>query len=113
MAEKKATLEVHLQPGAKNDAIVGLRDGVLWAKVKAPPLRGQANRALLELMAQTLMVSKNTLSLVRGHTSRHKVVAAYGLDPTELKQRLAKALSGASRAKKTQGRKTRSVRTEH
>jgi len=94
MAEKKATLEVHLQPSAKSNELVGLRDGVLWVRVTPPPLKGQANRALLELMAQSLMVSKNDLSLIRGHASRHKVVAIHGLSPTELRERLAQALPG-------------------
>ena len=100
MAGKKATLEVHLQPSARSNGIVGLKDSILWARVTAPPLKGQANRALLELMAQTLMVSKDALSLIRGHTSRHKVVAVHGLDPTELKERLAQALSSGTRFKK-------------
>ncbi len=94
MAEKKATVEIHLQPGAKSDEIVSFRDGVLWVRVTAPPLKGQANRALLALMAQALVVPKNALALIRGYTSRHKVLAVQGLSPGELKERLDQALTG-------------------
>ena len=48
------TLEIHLQPGAKRNEVAGFRDGVLYVKVTALPQKDQANRALLELLAQTL-----------------------------------------------------------
>ena len=92
-AGNKSTVEVHLQPGARSNEIVALRDGVLYAKVTAPPRKGAANRALLELLAQTLSMPKNTLDLIRGHTSRSKVVAIDGLNQDELKERLAQALA--------------------
>jgi uncharacterized protein (TIGR00251 family) len=94
MAEKKTTVEIHLQPGAKSNEIVSFRDGVLWVRVTAPPLKGQANRALVALMAQALVVPKSTLALIRGYASRHKVIAVQGLSPGELKERLDQALTG-------------------
>jgi uncharacterized protein (TIGR00251 family) len=94
MAEKKATVEIHLQPGANRDEIVSFRDGVLRVRVTAPPLKGQANRALVALMAQALVVPKNALALIRGYASRHKVIAVQGLSPGELKERLDQALTG-------------------
>ncbi len=48
--------------------------------VTAPPQDGRANAALLELLADTLGVAKTSLSIVRGSTSRDKVVAVEGLD---------------------------------
>jgi len=91
--EKKTSIEVHLQPGAKSNQIVGFRDSALNVKVTAPPHKGQANRALLTLLAHALAVSKNDLDIVRGYASRHKVIAIQGLSPEELKERLAQALS--------------------
>jgi len=93
VVEKKTSIEVHLQPGAKSNQIVGFRDSALNVKVTAPPHKGQANRALLTLLAHALAVSKNDLDIVRGYASRHKVIAIQGLSPEELKERLAQALS--------------------
>ena len=93
VVEKKTSIEVHLQPGAKSNQIVGFRDSALNVKVTAPPHKGQANRALLTLLAHALAVSKNDLDIVRGNASRHKVIAIQGLSPEELKERLAQALS--------------------
>ena len=89
----QATLAVHLQPGAKKDELVGLREGVLWVRVTAPPLKGQANRALLRLLAEALELGTGDVRLIRGHTTRHKVIAIRGLSQEGLQQRLAKALS--------------------
>ena len=93
IAEKKTTIEVHLQPGAKSNEIVGLRDSILYVRVTALPRKGQANRALLALLAQALAVPKNDLDLIQGYASRHKVIAIQGLSLEELRERLAQALS--------------------
>ncbi|MBM4462857.1 MAG: YggU family protein [Chloroflexi bacterium] len=92
MAEKKATLEVHVQPGARKDEVVGLRDGVLWIRVKAPAIKGQANSALVAFVAQLLGVSKGDVVIARGRASRQKVVAIQGLSLGDLKEKLAQAL---------------------
>jgi len=92
MAHKKTTVEVHLQPGAKSNEIAGFRDGVLWARVTALPRKGQANQALLALVAQALGVSRDDLAIMRGHNSRRKVLAIQGLDSGELKVRLAQGM---------------------
>ena len=93
IVEKKTTVEIHLQPGAKSNEIVDLRDSVLCVRVMALPRKGQANRALLAFLAQTLAVPKNDLDLVRGYASRHKIISIQGLSPEELKERLTQALS--------------------
>ncbi|TET75603.1 MAG: DUF167 domain-containing protein, partial [Dehalococcoidia bacterium] len=80
MVQKKATVEVHLQPGAKSSEILGFRDGVLYVRVTAPPRKGQANQALLMLMAEALGVSESDLAIIRGYASRRKVLAVQGLD---------------------------------
>ena len=47
MAQKKTSVEVYLQPSARSNGIVGLRDSILYVRVTAPPSKGQANQALL------------------------------------------------------------------
>ncbi len=90
--QKKTTIEVHLQPGAKNNEIAGLKNSILHARVTAPPREGKANQALLVLIAQALGVSKSDLAIIRGYTNRHKVVAIQGLNWEELTERLARVL---------------------
>ncbi len=91
--QRKGTLEVHVQPRARSSGLVELRDGVLFVRVAAPPRAGRANQALLTLIADTLDVPKSNLDIIRGHTSRHKVLAVQGLSPEELERRLAQVVA--------------------
>jgi len=90
--DKRATIDIHLQPGAKRNEIVGFKEGVLYAKVTALPQKGQANRALLELMAQTLGVPRSDVDIIRGQSSRSKVIAVHGLTCDEVKEILGRDL---------------------
>jgi uncharacterized protein (TIGR00251 family) len=88
MADARATIEVHVQPNAKHDAIEALRDNILHVRVTAPPRKGLANRALMEVMARALGVRKSDLSIIRGYTSRNKVLSIQGITSEELRDRL-------------------------
>ena len=60
----------------------------LRVKVTAPPVDAAANEALLRLLAQQLHCPRNRVDMVRGHTSRHKVIKLYGITPEEVVQKL-------------------------
>ena len=94
MTDIAATVQVRVQPGARTNEVRGLKNGVLHVRVTAPPREGRANRALLELMARTLAVKKSDLEIVRGHTSRDKVVAIRGITSGEVSHRLKGTLPG-------------------
>jgi len=79
---------VRLTPGARQDAILGWREGVLWAQVAAPPVEGRANEALLRLLAQALRMAPGRLRLAAGHRSRQKLVAAEGTTGEEIREKL-------------------------
>jgi uncharacterized protein YggU (UPF0235/DUF167 family) len=67
------------------------RHGDGWkARVAAPPERGRANEALVELLAGALNVPRSSVCVVAGHTSRAKVVEIDSLDPGEVESRLAR-----------------------
>ncbi len=89
-------MPVHVQPKARRDAVVGVIDGRLKVAVRQPPERGKANRAVLQLLAETLGVRKNALCLVSGHTSSRKTVRVQGLSATTLEQRLQEILRSDS-----------------
>lgn len=56
-------------------------DGTLVARVRAPAVDGQANHALLRLLAAELGVARGRVRLVAGAAGRRKLVAAEGVDP--------------------------------
>jgi uncharacterized protein (TIGR00251 family) len=75
-------------PAASRDALLGWQGDVLRLSVVAPAQRGKANEAALRLLATALGLPRQRLRIVRGHTSRQKVIAIEGLDEAEVRARL-------------------------
>ena len=84
-------LSVKLQPRASANEIGDALGNELRIKVTAPPVDAAANEALVKLLAQQLDCPRNRVELVRGHTSRHKIVKLYGLSPENVVKRLGSA----------------------
>ena len=84
-----ARLKLHVTPGAREDRIIGWREGSLRLKVRARPEKGRANEAALLLLASHLGLRRARLGIVRGFASREKLVEVDGLDKDELRRLLA------------------------
>ena len=87
-------ITVRLTPKGGRDAIDGIEqmaDGraVLKVRVRAAPSDGEANDALVRLMAKSLAVAARQVSLVAGATARVKRLEVAGAGPA-----LAAALAG-------------------
>lgn len=67
-------LDVRVTPGATRERIVEGADGALAIHVTAPPSDGKANAAVIKLLAKALGVPKSRIELVRGATSRSKLL---------------------------------------
>ena len=85
-------IRVHARPGARRDAVEGLRaeaDGslALRVSVRAAPEDGKANAAIARLLAAEWDVPKSRLRLVSGATDRRKFFVLTG-EPTALAARL-------------------------
>jgi uncharacterized protein (TIGR00251 family) len=84
----EARIVVRLQARAHRDKLVGVRDGVLLARVSAPPVDGRANRALCRLIARRAGVAASRVTIVRGERSRNKLVRVDGVDRSTLNDAL-------------------------
>jgi uncharacterized protein len=80
-------LPVRLTPRGGSDAVDGVVDGVLRARVAAPAAGGAANEALLRLLAHELGVPRRDVRLVAGATGRMKLVVVDGVDRAGLLRR--------------------------
>lgn len=88
---RRTRLRLRVVPGAGSAGVVG-RHGDGWkVRVTAPPERGRANAAVVELVATTLALPRASVSLVSGHGGRDKILELAGISETELEGRLASA----------------------
>lgn len=83
-----ARIEVRLRPRGHADELLGINDGVLQARVSAPPVDGKANKALCRLVAKRAGIAPSRVSVARGEKSRQKLLLVEGIDEAELKERL-------------------------
>jgi uncharacterized protein (TIGR00251 family) len=99
MTAATTRLRLRVSPGAGRAAVVG-RHGDGWkVRVTAPPERGRANDAVLQLIATVLGVSREAVTIVSGHNGRDKIVELTGVGPALIARRLASA-STDDRARK-------------
>jgi uncharacterized protein (TIGR00251 family) len=83
-----ARLAIKVTPNAGRNEIVSLKDGVLHIKIAAPPEKGRANKELIDFLAEKLGIRKSAVLVVKGQTSRHKVIIIEGMGGDEVLKRL-------------------------
>jgi uncharacterized protein len=79
---------VYCQPGAKQTQCVGLHDGKPKIQLKAPPVDGAANKALIGFLSEVFGVPKSAIRIELGASGRTKRVEVAGVDDAELSRRL-------------------------
>jgi uncharacterized protein YggU (UPF0235/DUF167 family) len=81
----QAEVRVRVTPRSSSER-VQVAEGALRAWVHAPPAEGEANDALLSLLAKKLGIPKLRLSIGRGGKSRDKTVVVSGITGEELEK---------------------------
>jgi len=71
-------IAIRLQPRAKRSEVVGERAGAIVIRITAPPVDGKANAALCSFVAKAVGVPGSAVEVVRGQTSRDKIVRVAG-----------------------------------
>jgi uncharacterized protein len=91
VARPSTRVRLRVSPHASDAHVVG-RHGEAWkVRVAAPPERGKANDAVLELLAEALRVPSTRLAVVTGARGRDKTVSVVGLTEDEVERRLTTA----------------------
>lgn len=66
-------IEVRVIPNAKKND-VSVEDEKIKVYVKAPPVGGKANKAVIEVLADFFKVKKSDIKIMKGEKSRKKVI---------------------------------------
>lgn len=68
------TIDILVQPRASRAKIGPMHDGRLKIAVTAPPVDGEANAAVIELVAARLGIARSCIEVIAGASSRRKTL---------------------------------------
>ena len=85
----RVTVKVH--PRAKRSGITGRLGDAYKLDLNAPPVDGKANDECVRFFAELAGVSRGSVRIVKGATSRLKVVEVEGVGQEELERRIKEA----------------------
>jgi len=86
--ESHAKIAVQITPSASKNEIIGMQNDVLRIKISAPPVKGKANKELIDYLSHLLGISKDRLEIVKGHTSKNKLISIDGLSKVSILEKL-------------------------
>jgi hypothetical protein len=83
-------LRFYILPNSSENKICGLHNGAIKLKLRAPPVDGAANRAIIDYLSEFLKVPKKQIEIKRGDLSRNKQVELHVdvIDEAVIKQKL-------------------------
>ncbi|MCE2863673.1 MAG: hypothetical protein RIR76_3006 [Verrucomicrobiota bacterium] len=89
MTPASCTLAVKAIPNAPQSAVAGWLGDALKVKVQAPPVEGRANEKLCTFLAAQLGLPRRAVTVLRGDSSRQKIIRIEGLAEVDVRARLA------------------------
>jgi len=81
--------KIKVQPASGKNEIVGVQGGALKIKIGAPPLKGKANKALVDFLRRKLGVKNSEVEIISGHTTRLKRIKVKG-EGTKTKEKISR-----------------------
>lgn len=82
------TIDILVQPRASRAKIGPMHDGRLKIAVTAPPVNGEANAAVIELVAGQLGIARGNVVVVAGASSRRKTLAIANVTRQQIEELL-------------------------
>jgi uncharacterized protein len=83
------TVDILVQPRASRARLGPRHDGRIKIAVTAPPVDGEANAAVIELVAKSLGVPRSAVTVIAGQSSRRKTLKVTGASLAQLEELIA------------------------
>jgi uncharacterized protein (TIGR00251 family) len=80
---------IRVHPRAKKNAITGSVGDALKLSLTSPPVDGRANQACVDFFAELFAVSRSSVTIAAGESSRNKVVRVVGVSEENVRQKLS------------------------
>ncbi|MGB6065709.1 MAG: DUF167 domain-containing protein [Desulfomonilaceae bacterium] len=81
-------IRVKVTPNSSRNAVIREHDDRLTVKLTSPPVEGKANKQLLKFIGKKLGAPPSSIMILRGHSSREKVLFVPGIDKAFAMERL-------------------------
>ncbi len=83
-------LSVYVKPRASRTSLVGVREGALVVAVTAAPVEGEANAAVVRVLAQALGLPARDIVIASGQTGKRKTIDVRGMTAAAARERLGR-----------------------
>jgi hypothetical protein len=81
-------LSVIVVPRSSRCEIAGIHNNALRIKLTSPPVDNEANVQCCDFIAKQLGIAKRQVLIIRGNTSRKKVVKIAGVTESEVRRKM-------------------------
>jgi uncharacterized protein (TIGR00251 family) len=79
-SKKGINFKVRVEPRSSRKGSSGIIGDTLKVRVNSPPVGGAANAELIEILSEEFGIKKTNIKIIKGHSSRNKVVEIEGID---------------------------------
>jgi len=83
-ARVKSDIKIKVIPRSSLNQITGKEGDAFKIKLTSPPVAGKANKVLIEILSKKLGISKGSIEIISGRTSRRKTLRVHGLSPEDI-----------------------------
>jgi uncharacterized protein (TIGR00251 family) len=73
------TIKVRVEPRSSRKGVAGIVGDALKIRLNSPPVGGAANKELVEILSEELGIRKTALNIIKGRSSRDKVIEIEGM----------------------------------
>ena len=80
----ETVISVKVLPKSSRDEVIGMEGDICKVKIKAAPVDGKANKALISVLSKEFNLPKKSIEIISGHTSRLKRVRISGMVQKDL-----------------------------
>ncbi|MFC2011586.1 DUF167 domain-containing protein [Chloroflexota bacterium] len=84
MIQEQANLVIQVQPNSSRNEVLGFKQEVLHIKIATPPLKGKANKELINYLSKILGIAKSQVTIQKGATSKRKMINISGLNREQI-----------------------------
>ena len=88
VSDGRLVFKVQVVPRSSRSEVAGEHNGSLRVRVSSPPVEGDANKELTQVLAKAFKVSRGAVNILSGQSSRLKQVSIEGVDSSHLSKLL-------------------------